>query len=527
MPKPNAFPGPIVGEALSLLQDDLLPGFLTGRRWYAAKDAGTPRVRIVDALPLPLASGSAQLCLLRVEPPGREPQLYQLPLVLDRGGKADPADPFAIAGPDALPWAGSLRDGYGDEEVLRALLDGIRKGGEGGGLRFGRSRAFDALKGALAGDTPLRWTGAEQSNTSVRVGDAAILKGLRKLESGTHPELEVGRFLTEVAGFRNTPALLGWVERTGDGEPATLCILQELVPDARDAWSHVTACLKERVERFDNETADDIALMTFMRRLGRRTAEMHRALATPSDDGAFTPEPVTPAMLRGWADGVRTLARRVLGRLRDAVPRLDGAVAPYAASLADSEATVMRQIEALTPPRGGFHAMRLHGDYHLGQVLAGRDDVFIVDFEGEPMRPLAERRAKHCILRDVAGMLRSITYAAAGTRATLPETLDETARGARTAWLNWWEGEAASAFVAGYREAIGDCPGWPADPATATQLLKLFLLEKALYEIGYELANRPDWLAIPLAGAIGILGADAGPEVADRASGPVGLAAPG
>ncbi|MFL7901909.1 malto-oligosyltrehalose trehalohydrolase [Azospirillum argentinense] len=531
-PKSNVFSSPIEGEALSLLQDKLLPGFLTGRRWYAAKDAGTPTVRIVDALPLPLASGSAQLCLLRVEAPGREAQLYQLPLVLNRDGQgddgeADTADPFTIAGPDALPWPGSLRDGYGDEEVVRALLNGIRKGGENGGLRYGRSRAFDTVKGALDGGAPLRWTGVEQSNTSVRVGDAAILKGLRKLESGTHPELEVGRFLTEVANFRNTPALLGWVERTGDGEAATLCILQELVPEARDAWSHVTAELAKRVERFNDDTADDVALMTFMRRLGRRTAEMHRALATPGGGDAFTPEPVTPAMLKGWADGVRSLARRVLGQLREAAPRLDADLAPYAASLADSEATVMRQIETLTPPRGSFHAMRLHGDYHLGQVLAGKDDLFIVDFEGEPMRPLAERRAKHCILRDVAGMLRSITYAAAGARAALPDTLDETARGARTAWLNWWEGEAASAFVAGYREAIGDCPGWPADAATATQLLKLFLLEKALYEIGYELANRPDWLAIPLAGAIGILGADAGPEVADRASGPVGLAAPG
>ncbi|WP_035677094.1 maltokinase N-terminal cap-like domain-containing protein, partial [Azospirillum brasilense] len=265
-PKSNVFSGPIEGEALSLLQDKLLPGFLTGRRWYAAKDAGTPAVRIVDALPLPLASGSAQLCLLRVEAPGREPQLYQLPLVLNRDGKADTADPFSIAGPEALPWTGSLRDGYGDEEVVRALLDGIRKGGENGGLRYGRSRAFDAVKGALGNGAALRWTGAEQSNTSIRIGDAAILKGLRKLESGIHPELEVGRFLTEVANFRNTPALLGWVERTGDGEAATLCILQELVPDARDAWSHVTAALAERIERFDDR-ADDVAPMTFMRRL--------------------------------------------------------------------------------------------------------------------------------------------------------------------------------------------------------------------------------------------------------------------
>ncbi len=535
-PKPNAFPGPIEGEALSLLQDDLLPAFLTGRRWYAAKDAGTPRVRIVDALPLPLASGAAQLCLLRVEPPGREPQLYQLPLVLDRSGESKADDPFNIAGPDDLPWAGSLRDGYGDEEVVRALLDGIRKGSTStndgtGGLSFGRSRAFAEVEGALGADTPLRWTGVEQSNTSIRVGDKAILKGLRKLETGVHPELEVGRFLTEVAGFRNTPPLLGWVERTGDGGTAALCILQGLVPDCEDAWSHVTTRLNARMARFDDEKADDVALMAFMRRLGRRTAEMHRALATPGGDAAFTPEPVTPDTLSDWADGVRRLARRVLAQLRAATPGLEESIIPYAASLADSEATVMSQIEALTPTSAGFHAMRLHGDYHLGQVLAGKDDVFIVDFEGEPMRPLAERRAKHSILRDVAGMLRSIAYAAASARDALPADLDETARGARESWLAWWEGEASSCFVSGYREAIEDCPGYPADPTVASQLLKLFLLEKAFYEIGYELANRPNWVAIPLAGVIGILGADAGPEVADHVSGPpgdmIGQAAPG
>jgi len=527
-PKPNAFPGPIEGEALSLLQNDLLPNYLTSRRWYAAKDAGTPRVRIVDALPLPLASGSAQLCLLRVEPPGREPQLYQLPLVLDRSGRADPKDPFTIAGPDELPWAGSLRDGYGDEEVVRALLEGIRKGaGDTGGLTFRRSRAFTGLADALGEGVPLRWTGVEQSNTSIKIGDTAILKGLRKLETGIHPELEVGRFLTEVAGFRNTPPLLGWVGRSGNGETAALCILQGLVPDCEDSWSHVTARLSARVELFDDRSDDDIALMAFMRRLGRRTAEMHRALATPSDDAAFTPEPVTPDMLTDWADGVRRLARRVLDQLREAAPGLEAGIGAYAASLADSEGTVMRQIDALTPANADFCAMRLHGDYHLGQVLAAKDDVFIVDFEGEPMRPLAERRAKHCILRDVAGMLRSIAYAAAAARDSLPDGLDETARSARESWLAWWEGEASSCFVSGYREAIGDCPGYPGDPAVAAQLLKLFLLEKAFYEIGYELANRPGWVGIPLAGVIGILEADAGPDVADRVSGPVGQSAPG
>ncbi|WP_207459899.1 4-alpha-glucanotransferase [Azospirillum sp. SYSU D00513] len=525
----DAVPSPIEGEALALLQDNLLPGFLSARRWYAAKDAGTPRVRIVDALPLPLGNGVAQLCLLQVEPPGREPQLYQLPLVLDREGRAEAGDPFVIAGPESTPWAGSLRDGYGDVAVVRALLDGIRgrQAGGGKGLGYGRTEAFAGLQDQLGGVVALRWMGAEQSNTSIRVGDAAILKGLRKLESGIHPELEMSRFLTEVARFPNTPPLLGWAERVGESGSTALCILQGLVPEAEDAWGHVTGRLTARIEAFDGRDravaeAAEMELFLLMRRLGRRTAEMHRALATPTDDSAFTPEPATPAMLRDWAEGVRRMARTTLARLREALPGIEGSMAPFVASLAEGEEAIMAQIDALTPEQAGLSAMRLHGDYHLGQVLVSRGDVQIVDFEGEPMRPLAERRAKHCILRDVAGMLRSVAYAAATARKAIPEDIGETRRGAREAWVAWWEGEASSAFVAGYREGIGDCPGFPADPAAAARLLKLFLLEKSLYEVGYELANRPDWVGIPLAGVLAILRADAGPEVADRMPDPMG-----
>ncbi|MGF7175003.1 malto-oligosyltrehalose trehalohydrolase [Azospirillum doebereinerae] len=517
-PNPNAFSGPLEGELLSRLQDDLLPAHLMTRRWYAAKDAGRPAVRIVDALPLPLANGVAQLCLLRVEPPGREPQLYQLPLLLDRNGGVD--DASTIARPGDLPAAGLLRDGYADDAVVRALLGAITGAAPApSGLTAGLTKAGEALAKRLGPDAPLHRMTAEQSNTSIRVGNAAIIKGLRKLEPGAHPELEVSRFLTETAGFANTPALLGWVERSNSSGSTTLCILQALVPDAADGWSHVTGRLNARVTRFDAaDKADDIEGMAFLRRLGRRTAELHRALATPGGGDAFTPEPATPDTLQSWGEGVRGLAARILDRLRAAVPTLDPAIAPFAASLAESRTGVLAQIDALIPETADISAMRLHGDYHLGQVLVSHGDVQIVDFEGEPMRPLAERRAKHCILRDVAGMLRSIAYAAAMARDAIPADLDESARDARAAWLSWWEGEAASAFVAGYREAIGDCPGFPRDPVAATGLLKLFLLEKAFYEIGYELANRPAWVGIPLAGAMGILQAGAGPEGAAKVS---------
>ena len=510
---PNAQPAALPADALRHLEDEVLPDYIAARRWYAAKGAGRPRVQVVDAVPL----GGAQLCILRVQPPNRPPQLYLLPLVVERGEAA--GDSFRIAGPDDGPLGGVVRDGFGDDRVVRALLDGIRGGGGDGRLRFGRTAALQGV----ALDGPLRRPGAEQSNTSIRIGDAAILKGFRKLEAGTHPELEVGRFLTEVAGYANTPPLLGWVEVTA-GESASMAaaVLQALVPDAADAWAHVTGRLTDRLRRFDDSDAEaDRALFALMRRLGQRTAELHRAFAAPTDDPAFRAEPADDSVLASWAEDVRRMAHHALDALRGALPLLDGGLAAQARTLLACEPALFSQIDTLLPQAGGLQRTRLHGDFHLGQVLVakdedGADDVFIIDFEGEPMRPLAERRGKHSPLRDVAGMLRSIAYAAAMARRGLAQDLDEPTRTARESWLAWWEAEAGGAFIDGYRAAIGDCPSFPAEGEAAAGLLKLFLLEKALYEVGYELANRPDWLPIPLGGLLGILGADAGPEVADH-----------
>lgn len=522
---PNAYAAPLQGDALHRLEEDVLPSYIAARRWYAAKNAAPPRVKVVDAIP----AGGAQFCLLRVQPPGQAEQMYLLPLVLERDGTAD--DPFRIAGPGEGPWGGWLRDGFGDDRVVRALLEGIRTGGDGDGrfgggrLHCGRTTALAEVEAALNGR--LHRPGAEQSNTSIRIGDAAILKAFRKLEAGSHPELEVGRFLTEVARYPNTPPLLGWIDGPAErGDRMALAVLQALVPNAEDAWEHVTGWLSRRLGRFDDEdAAGDERILALMRRLGQRTAELHRAFATPTADPAFQAEPADESVLEAWAEDVRRMARRTLAALRQALPRLDGPPATQAQALLACEPTIQAQIDALVPAVSGLKRTRLHGDFHLGQVLvtAGEDgdDVFIIDFEGEPMRPLTERRSKHSPLRDVAGMMRSIAYAAATARRTLPADIDEPSRESRQSWIAWWEAEAGNAFVAGYRAAIGDCPSFPADGQAAASLLKLFLLEKALYEVGYELANRPDWLPIPLEGTLGILGADAGPEVADH----VGMAA--
>ena len=198
--------------------------------------------------------------------------------------------------------------------MIRAFLEAIRSGAApSAGLSGQRTGACEAVLDRIGPEAPLRRSSAEQSNTSIRVGDAAILKGIRKLEPGMHPELEMSRFLTEVAKFPNTPPLLGWVERTSSSGNTTLCVLQGLVQGAEDGWSRVTGRLSRRVTRFDDsDAAQDQQATALLRLLGRRTAELHRALATPGDDPAFTPEPATRETVSAWADGVRRLARRVM-----------------------------------------------------------------------------------------------------------------------------------------------------------------------------------------------------------------------
>ncbi|MGQ9370589.1 4-alpha-glucanotransferase [Azospirillum sp. ST 5-10] len=517
--RPNAVVAPLGGEALRHLEESVLPRHLAACRWYAAKSAGLPDVRVVDAVELPLPAGSAYVCTVRAEPPGRQPQLYLLPLVLDPHGADRADDRFLIGGASARPWAGALRDAMGDDGFIQALLERLNTGAATAGLRFARTAALADQAPAL-GAAPLHRAGAEQSNTSVRVGDRAILKAFRKLEPGVHPEVEVTRFLTEVARFANTPRLLGWVEQPGAEAATTLFVLQELVPDAEDGWAHVTGRLRAALDAAagDAPAADD-GLLALMNRLGNRTAALHHALAVPTEDPAFRAEPVDDAVLEGWTEAVRRMAGTAVAALRDALPGLDPAVAARARGLIDGEAAILARIDALAPRGVELRRMRLHGDFHLGQTLVTDDDVFLIDFEGEPMRPMAERRAKHCPLRDVAGMLRSIAYAAATARRGLADG----AGGAGEAWMARWEEEATRAFLAGYREAIAGCPGVPEDPAAADGLLTLFMLEKALYELGYELANRPDWLAIPLDGVLRLLEGAPAPRPLERLAERMGI----
>ncbi|MDB5416543.1 MAG: treZ [Rubritepida sp.] len=475
----SSFSGEEWSQAVLDEAEAAMPGFLLGKRWYPAKDAGLPEVALDRLHPLPMEDLAAAIAVWWVTPPGQAPMRLFVPLALVPTGQVPAGDVIAELDQSAASGDMQLVEAFALDAFVRAFVREMLRD-----LNSARRRVAEV--GAI------RRGSAEQSNTSIRIGAGAILKVLRKLEDGTHPELEVGRFLSDVAGFKATPDTLAWVELNG----STLAVLQRFVPNDGDGWSWVLdrlgAGLQGDADAFFEVTA-------WLCQLGRRTAEMHRAFGTDTQDDAFSPEAVVQADISDWSSAAVAMARRALEGLRGALPQLDGEVRSLAEDVLSREAAIEAALREDIEGATGFARTRHHGDYHLGQVLVTDGDAVIVDFEGEPLRPLAERRAKQAVLRDVAGMLRSLGYAAAAAARALPDR-------AAASRLADWEADASQAFVDAYWEAAPDMPGVPAARADAERLLHFFMLEKALYEVAYELANRPDWLAIPLRGLLALLG---------------------
>ncbi len=479
-----------------------LPAYFLRQRWYPAKNAGLPTVRLAALIPLDVPEMPTAIALWTAEPPGQPTLCLFLPLGVFRNGDLQDSHPAVIG---RLPGEGGvLADACAADCFVRALvrlmIDPDVTVPE---LRSGRTARLDSAGFNPRAEWAVRRGAAEQSNTSLRIGDGAILKVIRKLERGVHPELEMARFLTETVHFARTPPLLGWMDLDG----TTLAILQTFVSNQGDGWNWI-------LERLRADCADQYAMgIAWVRHLGGITAELHAALATRSGDPAFDPEPVVPEDWDRWMSAVEKMAERVAEMLALGRPgadpgwrsegRTEGGALPLR-DCAEAFATHCRRLrstlEHLMPRHATAAKTRHHGDYHLGQVLVCGASAMIIDFEGEPMRPLAERRAKHVPLRDVAGLLRSLAYAGAVTERALPDTLSARQREARAARLHLWVQEASEAFLDGYF-AVPGSGGVPStlQQADARRLIEFFYIEKALYEAAYELANRPDWAAIPLA----------------------------
>ena len=412
----------------------------------------------------------------------------------------------------------------------------------------GRLDASASTAFSRAGQRPASRLGsAEQSNTSILYGREFFLKLFRKLEPGENPDVEIGRFLTEVAHFPYIPPFLGEISLTlANTEKTTLALLQGLVTDARDGWewfldqiaeifahaAELSPPLEPSLEPSDpgvhrekmppaifkpSRPSLDAAGL-----LGRRTAELHIALAAPTENEAFSAEPFTRDDLARDAERIEAQIKSALDLLRLEISRLDEVAADAAALLLSRRLELISRARAIASLPPGGKRIRIHGDFHLGQTLRTRGgigdaaarkgaepgDFVFLDFEGEPARPLAERRRKQSPLKDVAGMMRSFSYAAHFALNRFLEAAGENNVKIRPdllrAWASSWQTEASAQFLGGYRSAMGDCPGVLPAPERAQTLLDAYLLEKALYELVYELNNRPAWVGIPISGILSL-----------------------
>jgi len=503
-----------------ILEERVLRDYVAARRWYGAKDERITGVGFSSLGEIAYDRASALYGGVSVVLGGRRRQRYALPLAVtweDAGEERVAAlAAQAIARVRRGPRPGLLHSAISEDGFVRAVLAAIKENrdipaADGGRLEFRATASFPADLDFAA--LPIQRSTREQSNTSVRIGDAMILKFYRQLREGTHPEIEIGRHLTEVVDYKNTPPLLGWVAHfDAAGRETALAALMGYVWNQGDAWMLALEYVRRSLEEADLLAPEALGTAgerhaTFLasaNTLGRRVAELHRALAVSNTDRAFAPQRIGPRDLELWHKSVLRQARMALAATGRARKSLSAADRPLAQRFLSSRRALTAKIRALVPAAVGAAKTRCHGDLHLGQVLVVKDDFSVIDFEGEPARSLSERRTKHCPLRDVAGILRSVDYVASialRERVELrPESLE-----ALVPWVEDWVRRTKDAFITGYRDAIGDCPSYPDDEAVAQTLIALFTLEKALYEICYEAANRPDWIRIPLEGALSLL----------------------
>jgi maltose alpha-D-glucosyltransferase/alpha-amylase len=501
---PSGMQDIVAGTQRKVLLHELLPSYIQQRRWFQNKDEGVGGVEInaFDALPGAGANTIFAELLLHI---GERIERYTLPMTV--AWEDEPPHPFeaplAIARVRRGRRIGLLTDAFATPVLPRAMVRGVRTSAEvdlaSGGKIICRPTSAMATA-VLDEDAEIHWPGAEQSNSTLLIGNQAVMKLFRHLIQGVHPEAEMSRALTE-RGFAGAPALLGDIVRIGaDGAEYTLAVLQVFVENQGDGWDWSLRQLERIVEEGATpfgrgEDTVFAPYAAFARTLGRRVGEMHALLAQASSDAAFEPELATKEDVESW---YHHLQGEFLGALKSlqAQSNLPEADAVLVAELSGNCKPLLKRLHALAQAGVGTLCTRIHGDLHLGQVLVAGADVQIIDFEGEPRKTLEQRRAKACPLRDVAGLLRSFDYAAGQIARNRTTGAPESEARAITL-LQRFRYEARNALLAGYAEG-----GGKALPPLNSGLLDFFVIDKAAYEVAYEVANRPDWLVVPLRGLV-------------------------
>ena len=551
--------GLLAAHCLSTLQT-ALPTWLPRQRWFGAKSRHIQSVQVLDwaelppsndpsaseGSPLPTAIPPA-LFFVEVAYADGPPDVYQLPLAISAGAEGEQVAanaPHTVLATLTLPTGPAvLHDAAICEDLRQALLRAIDSNANlplsspddtpaHGHIDAQATTAFAQAHFALP--LPSHTATAEQSNTSFLYADQLILKLFRRLQPGENPDVEIGRFLTQVANFPHIPPLMGELTMVlPGGKKTTIAMLQSLVDNQGDGWqwflhqladffpavaalpapSHAAAPSFLSDAQQGDSPASEAARTAFdaAALLGRRTAQLHLALATSTLDPAFAAEPFTPEDLVGDAHRIEAQIASGLQALRARLSTLDDATADRAALLLSRRLELNARAQAVTALPAAGQRIRIHGDYHLGQTLrtpsgqpSDAGDFVLIDFEGEPARPLAERRQKQSPLKDVAGMIRSFSYAA---HAALEQFLTAHPTSAADtaplqAWARHWQNHASTEFLRAYRDTIAANPSLLPSPQQCDALLAAYLLEKALYELLYELNNRPAWLHIPLAGIL-------------------------
>jgi maltose alpha-D-glucosyltransferase / alpha-amylase len=532
------------GRLKSVLESAVLPPHLLASRWFAGKARRIDKVTILDFAEVRDHPSWEQFnVVIEVEYSEGLPETYFLPLayVPDEEMAAMPegSRPKTVARVQSSSGAGSLCEvssspHYGKSELQSLVTKRLQRGARGNFVHIPTPALRRLFPPPYPGEWDARPLGAEQSNNTFVFGDKAILKLMRRVEEGSQPEVEIGRFLTR-RGFQYTPSFLGHIEYLrDDSEPIVLAVAQSYVRNEGDAWKLFASEFEDFAERVSQGQHDELfaslvpgdPLLVLartrrlarlfettsplfaenVRLLGKRTAEFHLALSGDPDDPDFAPEPFGYLSQTSLVQSMVNSAHRALQLASRAKP-VDPDQANVLRGLLQDKDRVFETFERLRTLKVDSLRCRIHGDYHLGQVLYTGKDFVIVDYEGEPARPLGERRLKRSPLRDVAGMIRSFHYIAVSS-LTRGEGTKQYASHPRIAeWARLWYQAVASEYLTAYLGELKGSRLVPSDDAVLGAMLDAYLLEKALYELGYELNSRPDWAGIPLQGIVETLGA--------------------
>lgn len=530
------------GEARGHLEA-CLPDLLKSRRWFAGKARAIESVRIVESLPIPCRSNAVTLLFILVEYRDGTPETYAFPVTAALGEQAAQIQkdmPGTIVATlkvrtKECEQTGVLYDALWNPDFSRALLSAIGQGsrftGETGTLIASSTQAYGKL---ISGGPALEPAvmKAEQSNTSVAYGDRLIMKVYRRVENGVNPDLEIGRILT-MMNFSHTPPVAGSIEYIrANGETITTAILQGFVHNQGDAWKYTLEAFDHYLERCRaqptgredelilNEPLIELAhkeiptlahaligpYLESVVRIGQRTAQLHVALANVQNNPDFTPEPFSLEYRRSRYESMCRLASQTCSLLKGRLNDLASDTEQEVRLVVNSEPQILDRFRDFFELETSTLRIRCHGDYHLGQVLYTGQDFVISDFEGEPARPLSERRMKHTPIMDVAGMLRSLHYAPyAALSRQQSKLLAEGDGGRLDPWVRFWSGWVSVVFLQAYLAIAGRASFWPGSQEEFQVLFDAHLLEKAVYEIRYELNNRPDWVKIPIRAVLEIL----------------------